>query len=718
MTAAPHVTGQRRRPAPEPSAAAASGRHRHDRVGSRGFRQVPGLDGLRGVALLVMMCYHAGVHWLPGGLLSIDVFFVLSGFLITSLLLAEYSASGRISLRRFWSRRARRLVPALLMLLIAMVFWAQFVSPASSRASLRADALSTLGYVANWRFIFSHQGYFDHFGPQSPLLHTWSVAVEEQFYLLWPLLMLLVVRWRRRGVFALAFFGASASAVLMIVLSLNGASHDRLYYGTDTRALPLLLGCSLAALRPPQGFGDPRRDSKARQRALQAVIQLIGLAGAVTLVLCWTLVSDSSEWLYRGGFVLAAFCAAAVVLSCADAGRGPLALLLSFPPLRYIGQISYGSYLAHWPIFQLLTHARTGASGAGLLGLRFAVTFAVAALSYHFIEQPIRRGALSKAKLTRWLPRRAAGAVLPVGGIAIVGGLVAALFIATSVTPAQLARAGALPVDSPGKQPLKPRPPALSAAQRYVLNRPIRVLVEGDSLASTLAPGLADEDARYNYTIFNLGTNGCGIARGDPFRDDRGIGTQNPPCLVWPANRAKDVKTYDPDVALLVTGRWEILDRVHDGQWMHVGEPAYDSYLGSELDRAIGILSAGGAKVLLASAPCFAPQEQPDGTIYPFDDPARIIRYNQLLEQAVARHPQVAAFADVHARLCPTGSFTSTINGAVVRTSDGIHISRAGGEFLSQTLGPQLVALGSVRRAEQAETADQNESTAPVTGGT
>ncbi len=397
---------------------------------------MPALDGVRALAVLSVMGYHAGVGWLPGGLLGVDVFFVLSGFLITSLLLSEYRKTGRISLLSFWGRRARRLLPAMALLLASMIAWATYLSPATSRNSLRVDALSTMFYGANWRFITSGQGYFDHFGPQSPLLHTWSVAVEEQFYLLWPLLLLLVLRWRRRGVFALAFAGAAASAAWMWVLSVDGASPDRLYYGTDTRALPLLLGCTLAALRPPAGIEDSlaRLRKVAVARTLRVLIQVIGLAGITGLVLCWLRVRDHSTWLYRGGFIVVAACAAALLLTCTDAPRGPLARLLSLPPVRYIGAISYGLYLYHWPLFQYLTHARTGITGGGLLAVRFAVTFAVAVVSYHLIEQPIRRGALSRARLRRWLPRGMAAATLPVTALLVVAGLIVGVTLSTQVS--------------------------------------------------------------------------------------------------------------------------------------------------------------------------------------------------------------------------------------------------------------------------------------------
>ena len=655
------------------------------------------------------MAYHAGVSWLPGGLLGVDVFFVLSGFLITSLLLAENARTGRIGLLRFWGRRARRLLPAMVLLLSAIMAWATYLSPATSRSSLRGDAFSTLGYVANWRFILSGQGYFDHFGPQSPLLHTWSVAVEEQFYLVWPLLLLLVLRWRRRGVFTLAILGAAGSGVLMLMLSLHGTNADRLYYGTDTRALPLLLGCALAALRPSDGFSLHTRWSRL-------YIQLLGLIGASGLAYCWLRVPDRSTWLYRGGFALVAVSAAALLLSCADAPRSPLAKLLSFRPLRYIGAISYGLYLAHWPIFQFLTHARIHQSGAALLGIRFGATFLVAVVSYHLIEQPIRRGAFSADWLRRRLPRiprSASRSFLPVISLLVVAGMIVGLTLTTQTTAAQLAADGAAPDAIPSTQPPAPKPPALSSAQLALLNRPVRVLVEGDSLASTLAVGLGNEGGKYGYDSYNLGRLGCGIATGSPVRDSRGdVGA--PDCDNWPTRQAADVQTYDPDVAVLLTGRWEVLDRVYQGQWMHVGEPVYDNYLSGQLDRAINILSAEGAKVLVLTTPCFAPQEQADGTIFPFDDPARLARYNQLLRAAVARNSTKASIGDLNGLLCPGGHYSATVNGTLARTPDGVHITVAGGQMLAAELGPQLVTLGAIRRAAQAQAAHANEAQAPT----
>ena len=181
----------------------------------------------------------------------------------------------------------------------------------------------------------------------------------------------------------------------------------------------------------------------------------------------------------------------------------------------------------------------------------------------------------------------------------------------------------------------------------------------------------------------------------------------------WPTNRASDVRIYDPDVSILLAGRWEVLDRLYEGQWMHVGEPAYDNYLLRQLNLAIQVLSSNGAKVLLLTTPCFALQEQPDGSTWPFDDPARVNRFNQLVRQAAAQHPGVASVGDLHAQICPTGTFSPTVNGVVVRSSDGIHISEAGGQYAADRLQQMVAELGSAHRETEAQNTVANQAQAP-----
>ena len=208
---------------------------------------IAGLDGIRAIAVIGVLGFHAGVAGFGGGLLGVDIFFVLSGYLITSLLVAEWTRTGHLSFLRFYERRARRLLPGLFLLLLLVAVYAHWFAETDTLSQLRGDAFSTLAYVANWRFIFSGQSYFVHFGPPSPLLHTWSLAVEEQFYLIWPGVALLVMRWRgRRGLAVVAAAGIVVSAALTLVLFHHGVSVSRLYYGTDVRTQEVMVGALLA----------------------------------------------------------------------------------------------------------------------------------------------------------------------------------------------------------------------------------------------------------------------------------------------------------------------------------------------------------------------------------------------------------------------------------------------------------------------------------------
>jgi peptidoglycan/LPS O-acetylase OafA/YrhL len=641
---------------------------------------VPALDGVRGLAVLAVLLFHAGVGWIPGGFLGVDAFFVLSGYLITTILL-----SGDSGLREFWDRRARRLVPALLALTFVVVAFG-LVAPLN--ASPR-DGLATLTYVSNWRSILGGGGYFGSFAAPSAFKHTWSLAVEGQFYLVWPLLVVLVCRRKKRSVLLTAGVGALASAAAMATSFRPYGDPARAYYGTDTRIQALFVGAALAVVLFARTATLPRR----------AFLSVSGVLGAIYTIVLWHRTSGTDPRLYRGGFLLAAVATAAVIASVVAVPGGPLARWLAARPLVAVGKVSYGVYLWHWPVFLLMTHERTHLPGVLLLVARFAVVAALSVLSWKCVEVPART----------WRPRTPTAPELAGAGrrLALAAAALVLLTAGThwirSTPPAPVASAevGAVP-----RQPLTPTtPPASpSATPRAPLAKPAAsasasaaarpkgdgtgsVMFIGDSVAQTLAAGLRDADG---VEIVNEGILGCGLTVGGPYRYFGGQYEDLPKCAAWETDWTAALTRHKPDVVAILVGRWECMDRLHDGQWMHLGDAAYDAYVDAQLDRAITLMSAGGARVALLTAPYYKRGERPDGGRFPEDDPARVDRFNEILRAVAARHDGVRVI-DLHTALAPEGKFTKRINGTLVRY-DGVHISGGGARLLTPWLMPELKA--------------------------
>jgi peptidoglycan/LPS O-acetylase OafA/YrhL len=404
----------------------------------------PALDGLRAVAVAAVLLYHGGVDWMPGGFLGVDLFFCLSGYLITSLLLAERRGTGRIDLRAFWLRRARRLLPAAFLVIAVSVAAAAILAP-GDLAQTRGDALASLFYVDNWHQLLVGQSYFAAFERPSLLRHMWSLSIEEQFYLLWPLALGFGVAGlgaRRTGLAALGL--ALLSALLMAVLFTSESDPSRVYYGTDTHAVGLLLGATLAFVWPLGRFEPPRRPSAL------AVLDLTAGIALAALVLAMVTWHDYDALVYRGG--IAAFSLTAVVLIATvvhPAGRA--AHLLGSAPLRWIGARSYGIYLWHWPVMAL---TRPGIDVAWplplLLVAQIGLTVALAAASYRWLEQPFRKGTAQR-RIRALLDARA-----PRHRLAIVSGLTAAA--AAAVVAVAAANVG------PGTTPRLPERSTAAAA--------------------------------------------------------------------------------------------------------------------------------------------------------------------------------------------------------------------------------------------------------------
>ena len=395
---------------------------------------LPGLDGVRAIAIIGVLLYHAEIGWLSGGFLGVDVFFVLSGFLITSLILEEFERSGRVDFPRFYLGRARRLLPALgLMLIVVGLVVAIFYRDAAR--TFLTDAIASVFYVNNWWYVFADQSYFAFIGRPPLLKHLWSLSVEEQFYLLWPaVVFLLVRRWRRRAVLVTALVLAAASTVVMILLSRASgfpeyADPSRVYFGTDAHAMGLLIGAALACVWRP---GRLRTDITAGGRA---IITTAGFAALAVVLGFFVFTQEFTPFLYQGGGFTILACAVAVLIAAASHPAVRFGSSLGGQPMRYLGQRSYGLYLWHWPVYMVTRPGLDLAlDGAALLGLRLAITIGIAELSFRFVEMPIRRGALA-----RWRARRtsatagrrrrsnAVAVLATVASIAVVAGVIAGL---------------------------------------------------------------------------------------------------------------------------------------------------------------------------------------------------------------------------------------------------------------------------------------------------
>jgi peptidoglycan/LPS O-acetylase OafA/YrhL len=676
---------------------------------------VPALDGLRAVAVLGVLAFHGGVSWLPGGFLGVDAFFVLSGFLITSLLLREWGSTGKIALGAFWSRRARRLLPALFALVLAVVCVAPFVVPAGSYPGLRGDAISTLLYVANWHYVASGATYFAQSLPPSPLTHTWSLAIEEQFYLVWPIVVLLVLMWARRlrPLLWVCVAGAVASCVEMLAMFRAGASLTRLYYGTDTRAQSLLVGAALAgwlamfarSRGEATGTPDAWRPRSGTARASLTVLGLVGLAGCAGM---WASSPGTSPILYEGGFLLFALGAAAVIAAAVCLPTGFLSRSFGARPLRDLGRISYGVYLWHYPLFLWVDGQRTHLGGAALLGIRCVLSVGLAWISFVVLERPVRQGRV------RALRGRRAWIAVPAGVTACAAAVVAA----TLAFPGpRLAGVAGFPPGSPGADTA----PAVAHSD----HTSVRVLLLGDSTALTLGLALSEDASRYGIAQRDVAILGCGVVTGRKVRLTGNVETVTRPCNSSPIPRGtprvetvptpygvnvtipdgerwttwyRDWISRDrPQVVVILAGRWEVVTRTFRGHWTNILHPKFAHDVERGLLRTVRLATAGGASAVLMTAPCYDAGEQPDGQPWPTDAPARLEAYNHIVREVAARAGGHVSVYPLDALVCPGGAFHRILDGVTVRAPDGVHFTATAGAFLGPRIWPYVLRSAGVR---------------------
>ncbi|MEU4215658.1 acyltransferase family protein [Actinoplanes sp. NPDC026623] len=642
----------------------------------------PALDGVRALSVAAVLLFHGGVGALGGGFLGVDAFFVLSGFLITSLLLAEQQRSGRIDLPAFWARRARRLLPALLLVLAVVVVIGHWTLPAEELPALRLDVLAAIAYVANWRMLSRGGGYFAETAGPSAVQHTWSLGIEEQFYLCWPLLvvaLLVLARRHGRAVLLVVCGAGAAGSALAAARLFEAAGVDRAYYGTDTRAMALLAGAALAV-----ALTGRTADTETWPMTGRLLGVLAGAGAGVTGWL-WVNADGADPWLYPGGFAAAALAVVAVLAHAVMCPRSPTARLLAVAPLVWLGRISYGVYLWHWPLFQWLNAERVDLTGPGLLAARCGATLAVATASYLLVEQPLRHA--------RWSHRPALTPTVAGGAMAATAVLAVLATVPPPVPPnPAIDLDQALAVPTAEARTRAPRtvattPPPMRRPGRRPGAKP-RISIFGDSVAWTLGTYLPPQT---KLDVETRGVQGCGIARLPEIRYIGFAHTNYPGCDTWDRRWRRNVRADDPDVAVILLDRWELMDRKLNGRYRHVGQPDYDTYLRKELDLAIDIVTAQGALPVLLTAPYTRRAERPDGGLWPEDQPQRADSWNALLREAAKRHDAVVL--DLNRRVCPDGKFTWRAGEVRIR-SDGLHFTPDGvRRHIAPWLLPQLARL-------------------------
>ncbi len=638
------TTGPEPMPGPQPDADG----------GRVGLPHVAALDGLRGLAVAAVLLHHAG-H-LRGGYLGVDLFFVLSGYLITALLLDGWRRGGRIGLRTFWARRVRRLAPALLVTLVGVGFFAAWIAAPGERLGLRWDGFATLFEVANWRAILTSNDYFANTLRPSPLQHTWSLAIEEQVYLVWPLVVAGLLAWRRRpsAVLVMSLIGAVASATAMVVLHARGASVDRLYYGTDTRAVAVFLGAALASGRVVLG---PRRWAATRSAR-----QALGLAAAAGLAMAWARLDGASALPYEGVLPLVSLGGAVVVAAVADRRHpGPLGWAVSRPPLRALGLISYGLYLYHFPIYQVLDVHPLGLSGWPLLGAKVAISLALATVSYRYLEQPVRRG-------WRRGHRQARAALL--AGVAVA---VIALFAGTLHAVA---------------------PPSLDIFKNAVVegsdpNAPL-VMMAGDSVPLLLGREMESELDQLHIRLANRGLPGCHLlASVGPIRGVEGnVRTDVTDCSKE-GQYADRVRAVHPAVAVVLFGEFPSEAVRLNGHWAMPCEPDYLRVLRQHVDALVTDLRTDRTPVVLVTAPgssiSWVLAKMKPGLA------GRVACTNQVLKDIAAARNGVSV-VDLASYVCPPGKeCRQEIDGKDLRP-DGLHFTGPGGALIAAWLIPQVFA--------------------------
>lgn len=542
-----------------------------------------GLDGLRGVAVILVIIFHSGLDWLPGGFLGVSVFFTLSGFLITSLLINECENSGRINLKAFWGRRLRRLAPASLVVIAVVIGLASWLSTSIEASRIKGDAISAVLYFSNWRFIYSGHSYGELFASPSPLQHLWSLSIEEQLYVVVPVIIagLFAVGLRRRGIGVVLLVGVFGSTIATMLIS----GHEHIYYGTHTRAAELLLGAALACL-----FGQRIEQLATKPARPWSTLYLLPLLGVVLLAKFSTV---DSAWVYSGALTL--FGLLSVVCLIAAIQGGPVRAILSWSVLVRVGEVSYGLYLIHWPVIVWLNTDRLDVNPTALFGAQVVVTVLLTVLSYWLIEQPIRHRKVLRS--------------VPVALGAFVASVVAAVVLASAVLASTSGRVDTTPEilvtlapDTTNVNEGVTTTVADAMPTRIDRTVPLSILVIGDSTAENIATALAGASDG-NLGVISGGVLGCPLLK-VAFVRDRKDSQQD---VAYCPENEQLVRDHvaDVDAVVIVAGvanQWAFQYTDSD-MWIEPGSDQYKTDLDQFLFNIEDIVAPYGLPVLVFETP-------------------------------------------------------------------------------------------------------------------
>ncbi|MEN9504815.1 MAG: hypothetical protein RI958_741 [Actinomycetota bacterium] len=671
------------------------------------MRYQPGLDGLRAFSVLAVIAYHAGFGWMTGGFFGVEVFFVVSGYLITSLLIAEHASTGGVRLGSFWGRRARRLVPALVAMLLVVGAWAAVWGTAQQQSDLRRDLPWAILYAANWGQIVGEVPYFSG-GDPSLVRHLWSLAVEEQWYVLWPLVFVGIAALR-------ASRRAKGSALVVVSLSVMAVTWwlarapelatgrtNLLYLSTLTRSSGLLLGAGTAFLWRPWER-DESEASLGRARWSDAAL----VAGMVVLSVMFVVGHVDDRATYRWMLPVVTLASAGAVACAVHPGSWVSRRVLASPPATAIGRRSYGLYLWTWPV-SVVAGATTGSVAAFAVAMVIAVP--VSELCYRFVETPIRSGQWRSVSAAALNSAATACSLLGVALFAFYGDVepydpakggdevafVSPVVPDASADPLEGSTSSTAPVLA-GTASTVTETTTVGSGSTVAPSTtsavlPRRVVIVGDSQAHSLAINLPD-GVEQTFTIADGSLDGCGVFEAGSVVSARSSFRRSfGECAGFADRWAAAAADLEAEVALVVLGAWEVFDLRVDEVSVPFASAEFDRLVLQQLARGIAALRSTGARVALLEVPCMRPQDV-EGAGVPAlperGDDRRVAHLNDLLRRVAAESPGSVRFVEGPDEWCADPAISSDL----AYRWDGVHVYTPGAALIYQAVAPALLQM-------------------------